>query len=368
MDSIRRKFYVTYLLITAAGAIGLRSSAEHFRSLPTFYGIDIYSALLGVVYLIISVFLLEFFVFTRIRYLNNNMKELKEKGYTSSSKILNLSKKDEIGQIVHQINETIEELHNKTERLEFKKALYVSLVNDPSIFVYRFKEGGEITFINNTYATALGGNHKEMLGQNIFDYLTDAEELKRKLVCLNPINASSEISLDMPKVVNEKIPKWIAWNACAIFDHAGRVVEYQLLGVNMHHSQQEETKKIGEYDNVFLVSTTGKIAYISSITNYENVVGQNFIECLHQEDVLPFQAAFEYVIRSKKSAVRNVRFKNLDKVIPAQILIEASLDRDEVVNSLSIKMVDITDIEGAQARVMGAVNNMNRLLEKASYI
>lgn len=369
MNSIRKKFYTTYILITLAGAVGLKEYADQFRALPPFHGIDLYAAFLGGVYLVISAILLEFFVFMRIQYISKELESMKTNGYGSKKKIVDLSRKDELGKIVENINEAMSTLHNRTDKMHHKNSLYLSLVEDPCIFVYRFRNDGTVTFINKSYADMLGTSYKEVVGRNIYEVLGDGGDLQQKLSCLNPLCSSSAISFEVPKIIGQAEPKWIAWSASAVFNDVGRAEEYQVVGINMHQRNIEARSQSEEYDNIFLLTLDGKIAYAPNISKYENIVGEQFLACLHEDDAMSFAKTFDHVVKTKKNVVRNVRMKHSSFAFTAQVLIEASIDKEGSVSSISVKMVDITDIEGAQAKVVGAVNNMNRLLEEqVSYV
>lgn len=363
MNSIRKKFYITYILITGAGAIGLRGQAEAFLSLPSFFGISAYSVLLGVVYLAVSVILLEYFVMARIQTIKKDLQEMSSNNYSNNEQILNLSSKDEVGEIVSHINDILTVSHKNTEKTLRKNVLYLSLVEDPSIYVYRFKEDGTVTFVNKSYASMTGLNYKDMVGNNIFELISDTRVLKEKIHCLNPSRPTMPISIEMPKILREDAPKWIAWNASAVFDKNGKALEFQVVGINMHHPSNQ-LDAMAKHENTFLLNVEGVISYVNDVPRYGSYVGDPFSNCLHEEDKSIFTRSLDYVKSSKLHTIKNLRVYDGERYVTCQILIEPSIDKTENISSISVKTIDITKIEGAQAEVVGAVNNMNRLLKE----
>ena len=363
MKSIRKKFYVSYVLITAAGAFILRDSMEGLLVLPDVYGMDIYSFILGLLYLALSVTLLEFFVMFRIQNIKKDLANIKTKGFGKHKRVLDMSQDDEIGEVVNYINDVIEEVEIKAEKLKHKNSLYLSLVEDPSIYVYRFKEDGRITFVNKPYAELAKRSYKQMINKNVFDFISEPEELKKKISCLNPSNQSLSVSIDMPKIIGQTRPKWIAWSVSAAFDEKGKATEYQVVGINMHYTEPASFKT-ANYENIFLLSEECKVFYVDGEVDYKDRLGESFLDYVHANDRLTFLSACEKTVKSEEPETRNIRYKKGNEFLIHQALIEASKDKNSEVSSISVKMIDITGIEGAQAEVVGAVKNMNRLLNE----
>lgn len=364
MKSLRKKFYITYVLITAAGAFTLRDSMVGLLDLPEIFGVDIYSFVLGLLYLVLSVVLLEFFVLSRINHIKKDLQHIKDNGFSTKKKVLDLSRSDELGEIVQHINETINEVNVKADKLKHKNALYLSLVQDPSIYVYRFKEDGQITFVNQTYAELFNKSYKKMINKNAFDFISEPEELRKKISCLNPASPSLSVSIDMPKIIGQVRPKWIAWSVSAAFDERGKAAEYQVVGINMHYTESNRFKSV-DYENIFLMSKECRIFYVDGKDDFKDRIGENFLDHIHQKDRDAFIDACSRTFGTEEKEVRNIRYDLDGEYSMYQALIEASKDKHSEVSSISVKMIDITGIEGAQAEVVGAVNNMNRLLNQA---
>lgn len=359
MKGLRKKFYITYVLITAAGAFTLKDSMVGLLDLPEFYGVDIYSFVLGLLYLGLSVALLEFFVLSRIQNIKKDLDAIKNDGFSNRKKVLDLCHDDEIGEIVQYINETVKEVSVKADKLKHKNSLYLSLVQDPSIYVYRFKEDGRISFVNQPYAELFNRSYKQMINKDAFDFISEPEELQKKISCLNPSSPSLSISIDMPKIIGQVRPKWIAWSVSAAFNELGKAIEYQVVGINMHYA---ETERFIDYENIFLMSKECRIFYVDGKDDFKDRIGESFLDHIHTNDRAAFLEACLKTVGTEEKEVRNIRYKKTDEYFIYQALIEVSKDKNSEVSSISVKMIDITGIEGAQAEVVGAVNNMNRLL------
>lgn len=370
---LRKKIYATFILMIVAGTISSRSVNEAIGHMPKFLGIDPYAIFIGLVYLILTIGIMEYFVLFRIGHFNEEIKEIKDNNFVCKRSIYNFTKSDELGEIIEDVNTALHELNSQTQKLSTKNKLYMSLVNDESIFTYRFKPCGTVTFANKTFANTFNCHYKDMLGKDIYDFVErfglNSEELKRSIALLNPSSTSSNLIYDTPRILNEESPKWIAWTLSAAFDDRGLAKEYQVVGINMHKVsgllQKEENAE--DHKSTILLNPEGKIDYMFSSFDFSDVIGEDFMDYVHDKDKWIVAKSINRTLSERKKSVINVRVKFTDAFVHMQMSIDYSVGKDDKIRNIVINAIDMTEIQGAQEKVVGAVSDMHKILEKQNY-
>ncbi|WP_243358599.1 PAS domain S-box protein [Fundidesulfovibrio terrae] len=116
------------------------------------------------------------------------------------------------------------------EALESSEARYRAIVEDQTELVCRFRPDGTITFANAAVARYFGKSKEELLGSVYMAGLPpdEAELLERHLKSLSPSNPVGAIEFKLDTPGGEE--RWLARNDHALFDHQGRLMEYQSVG------------------------------------------------------------------------------------------------------------------------------------------
>lgn len=170
--------------------------------MPGDWGINLYVVALGVIYLILTISVLEYFVLYRIRHVDESLEEAKSSDYNHVKEVLDLQKNDEIGRISSTINDVMERFVDKTNQLKQTKDMYASVVNDAPLLVCRFLPNGTITFVNESYAEAYGKTKEEMIGANLFKIIEESggksDAVKRSVRSLRPSKKSNTSFNDLP--------------------------------------------------------------------------------------------------------------------------------------------------------------------------
>ena len=369
---LRKKIYATFILMIIAGTISFKNLNKAVADLPDVFGIEPYTIFIGLIYLIMSIGIMEYFVLFRIRQFNEEMRAIKEGGFSRKRNIFNFSKQDELGEIIEDVNTALCELSDQSKRLETKNKLYMSLVNDESIYAYRFKPNGAITFANKTFANSLNHHYKEMLGKDIYDFFDafgfNSDELKRSVALLNPSSTSSNLIYDTPRILNESIPKWIAWTASAAFDERGLVAEYQVVGINMHKfSVPSEEGRAGSRQSTILLSPEGKIDYMFSSFDFSDVIGEDFLDFVYEDDRWIVNKSINRLLAERMKSIVNVRIKLKNEFVHVQMSVDCSVGKDDRIKNIVISAIDMTEIQGAQEKVVGAVSDMHKILERQNF-
>jgi PAS domain S-box-containing protein len=128
------------------------------------------------------------------------------------------------------------------EALTASEARYRAIVEDQTELVCRFLADGTLTFVNAAYARYFGLSHDRLEGRSVFDRLPDADghELRRHLGRLTreaPVGSVEHRALDARDET-----RWLQRTDRAIFDEAGRLVEYQSAGRDVTDRRQLEER------------------------------------------------------------------------------------------------------------------------------
>jgi PAS domain S-box-containing protein len=114
--------------------------------------------------------------------------------------------------------------------LRERENLYRSIIENQSDLICRFLPGGEIRFVNDTFANVIGNGKREVIGVNFISLIPE-EEHKKILAQIDNLSPSK------PGIVlKHAIKKWdgttilVEWNYQTIFNTDGNVVECQTTG------------------------------------------------------------------------------------------------------------------------------------------
>jgi PAS domain S-box-containing protein len=127
------------------------------------------------------------------------------------------------------------------EALRHGEARYRAVVESQTEYVVRFRPGGLLTFVNGAVCRLAGRTSEELIGTSFLRYLPPQEgtDLIRRLGALTP---ASPVLADEQAVVDAAgRRRRIQWVNRALFDEAGRIVEYQAVGRDV--TEQRETEE-----------------------------------------------------------------------------------------------------------------------------
>ncbi|MCX5647613.1 MAG: PAS domain S-box protein, partial [Planctomycetota bacterium] len=122
------------------------------------------------------------------------------------------------------------QLLEELEALRRSEAQYRAVVEQQAEFICRWLPDGRITFVNDAYCRYFGKRREEVVGQSFMPLIPpeDQERVADHFASLTP---------DQPLATHEHrviVPggqiRWMQWTNRALFDSAGRVVEYQGVG------------------------------------------------------------------------------------------------------------------------------------------
>jgi PAS domain S-box-containing protein len=129
------------------------------------------------------------------------------------------------------------------ERLRRDEALFRAIVEDQTEFIVRWKEGGIRTYANGAYLRYFGITLEQAIGTNFFPHINEddrawiAEKIAR-LSKENPIDTGEH------RVIRpDGTEGWQEWSDRALFDEAGKLVEYQSVGRDITAIKELEERR-----------------------------------------------------------------------------------------------------------------------------
>ena len=156
----------------------------------------------------------------------------------------------ELGALAGAFDRMTESLQRRSlEREEASRALaesearYRAIVEEQTEWIVRYRPDLTITFVNGAYSRHLGRSPEELIGTSLGPHLvqTTPEAFRERLALLTPDEPtrSTEDWTDGP----DGSRRWEQWTDRAIFDAAGRIVEYQSVGNDVTARRQAEAAR-----------------------------------------------------------------------------------------------------------------------------
>lgn len=107
---------------------------------------------------------------------------------------------------------------------------YRKIVEAQTDLVYRFTMNETITFVNGPYCRHVMKKPEELIGKNVFDFVheNDRKKLRDLMISLN--SSMQSATLDIRIRAEDDQMKWQRSTIHAIFDKAGKKIEFQVVG------------------------------------------------------------------------------------------------------------------------------------------
>ncbi|BCG46230.1 Sensory box histidine kinase/response regulator [Citrifermentans bremense] len=197
-----------------------------------------------------------------------------------------------------------------TERKQVEEALrsserrYRAIVQTQAEFVVRYRRGGYLTFVNDTFSRYMQKHVDELLGQSLYQYLflQDREHLIRTVESMDAEH--QEQVLEVRAWLPDGRLVWQKWNNSVILDDEGQVVEFQASGMDITRSKHAEEclrKSEEKYRSLFDNMLNG-FAYCRMILDSE--LPMDFV-------YLEVNESFE-----RLTGLRGVKGKRMSEVLP----------------------------------------------------
>jgi len=131
--------------------------------------------------------------------------------------------------LVGFIRKGVGKIRADRELLE-REGLYRSIIDHSSDLLCRFLPGGEIRFVNNSYANFIGTGKEESIGSNFMLLIPEeeSETIVEQLHNLSPSKPGFTIEHAIKKSDGSSVP--LQWSYRAIFNSDEDIIEYQAAG------------------------------------------------------------------------------------------------------------------------------------------
>ncbi|HET6521465.1 MAG TPA: EAL domain-containing protein [Geminicoccaceae bacterium] len=126
--------------------------------------------------------------------------------------------------------------------LRASEARYRAVVEDQTEFICRFRPDGTLTFVNGAYGRYFGTSPERLVGTNWLELLPpeEREPVRRRFAALMPESATATYEHPVIRSGGGGEIRWQQWRDRAIFDPAGRLVEYQSVGRDITERREAE--------------------------------------------------------------------------------------------------------------------------------
>ncbi len=128
-----------------------------------------------------------------------------------------------------------------------------SIVNDQTDMIVRWKNDGELTFVNAAFHQTFGKTGQELLEKNFYQLIPE-EELPAVKDRIKKLSPNNPVSSGYRKVLlPEGTPAWQHWTNRAFFDEDGNVIDYQSVGRDVTEKLKLEKKLESEKQRLFKI-------------------------------------------------------------------------------------------------------------------
>jgi diguanylate cyclase (GGDEF)-like protein/PAS domain S-box-containing protein len=146
-----------------------------------------------------------------------------------------------------RVRERTRQLQTTNEELTRGEAQYRAVVELQTELVCRFVPGGRLTFVNDAFCRFFATARERLIGG---DFLITSrglrilgdEEAAEILRCVANLSPSRSTGRCETPVGGKSGRRWLLWTHQALFDDAGRVIEYQSVAVDISERKRAERR------------------------------------------------------------------------------------------------------------------------------
>jgi diguanylate cyclase (GGDEF)-like protein/PAS domain S-box-containing protein len=146
----------------------------------------------------------------------------------------------------HRVLERTEQLQQANDELTKSEAMYRAVVEVQTELVCRFVPGGRLTFVNEAFCRFFDVDRSRVVGHDFITVHRDLElmpedEAAAVLACVANLSPSSPTGTCETRVPGrDGSDRWLMWTHRALFDGAGRVIEYQSVAIDISERKTAE--------------------------------------------------------------------------------------------------------------------------------
>ncbi|GAB6286669.1 MAG: hypothetical protein STSR0009_28710 [Methanoregula sp.] len=177
-----------------------------------------------------------------------------------------------------ELRQNYDELTKSEQLLRLTEERYRNVVEDQTEFICRFSPDGKLTFVNGAYCRYFALDKDACIGTHHTVVIPpeDQQRVKQHLAALTPDHPVAVIEHRLIMLSGEI--RWQRWSDRAIFDPAGRILEYQSVG-------RDTTDKKDAEEQLMRTNEDLHAAY-EQLTATEEELRQNYDELTKSEQLL----------------------------------------------------------------------------------
>ncbi len=150
--------------------------------------------------------------------------------------------RDPEGRLVGAVNvfQDITERRDAEEALRVSEARYRAIVEDQPDLVCRFLADGTVTFANEAYCRYFGLRRDDVAGRRYLPVVhpDDVADVEAAVASLGPTNRVVVIENRVRR--GDGAIRWTEWTNHAVYDHRGKLLEYQAAGRDISDRKRAE--------------------------------------------------------------------------------------------------------------------------------
>ena len=137
------------------------------------------------------------------------------------------------------LNHSFKRIQETQTALQESQERYQAIIEDQIELVDRWQPDGTLTFVNQAVADYTGIPREELIGKNLFSFLTEEHQayLKERIKTLTP--ADPVVTLEEAVVIKGRT-NWMRWTNRALFNEKGEIQEFQSVGSDITERKRAE--------------------------------------------------------------------------------------------------------------------------------
>ncbi len=167
------------------------------------------------------------------------------------------------------------------EALEASEERYFSLVEDAPAMICRFNHSGELTYVNQQFCKEMDQSRKELVGRNIFDWMSMQERESTRANIESLSSQSPMVEMEHKIILDNDEEKWQRWVYRALLNSEGAIVEYQSVGMDFTRLKvAEEALRKNRNKLDAIVNNTAAGIGVMTRDGYFSLVNEKFLNLM----------------------------------------------------------------------------------------
>ncbi|MBI5483871.1 MAG: DUF3365 domain-containing protein [Deltaproteobacteria bacterium] len=151
----------------------------------------IYDGIVLLIFILLSAWLLHRSIISPVKTVAGSISEVARTG--NFSERVELKRTDEIGELIDSFNLLMAELEHKTRQRAESEERYRNFIEIAQSPIVTFMSDGKIVISNQKAETLFGLNKEELLGQSLFDFMLEGEQMRRAIADYFSVGSSELI-------------------------------------------------------------------------------------------------------------------------------------------------------------------------------